>query len=440
MAKIMLSLLELYLDKENPRHNIIDDQDKIIEHLVKREDIRALAKNISERGEFSPLDSIGVIKEGGLYIVVEGNRRACAGLLLNDPNRSPKGEYKYFKGLVEKSDHIPPKIECHIFKDRESAREWIDIRHNGPQGGVGTVPWNADQKARFFNNSGTALALAILDYAVKGGMLTEENREKKVLTTAARYLNNPDFRKAIGVVSSRSDPKVIINVSVDEFNKVISRFCNDLIDSKSDVSSRSNRDDWMKYIQRLQSEGDAPKTQVTPQELDSNLAKKVSPSNPKPRNNFGSDYRQTIIDNTTFKAIIKDKLLKRTFDELRQIDCGKFPLAAVIVCRIFLENTYKLYHEREISRVNDSEEVHITMQKIIRHLDTLKAAGILDRGQKKALGALARVASNTMNVLSPKTLGAFAHGGHYPEPSSIKIEWDNIADIILFMLNALSKK
>ncbi|MCK0545827.1 ParB N-terminal domain-containing protein [Pseudomonas syringae pv. aptata] len=440
MAKIMLPLLELYLDKENPRHNVIDDQDKIIEHLVRREDIRALAKNIAERGEFSPLDAIGVIKEGSLYVVVEGNRRTCAGILLNDPNRSPKGEQKYFRSLVDKSDRIPHQIECHIFNDRESAREWIDIRHNGPQGGIGTVPWNADQKARFFNNSGTALALAILDYAVKGGMLSEENREKKVLTTAARYLNNPDFRKAIGVVSSRSDPQVMINVTVDDFNKVISRFCNDLIDPQSDVSSRSNKEDWMKYIEKLKSEGDAPKSTVSAQALDSTLAKKVSPSSPKPRNNLSSDYRQTIIDNSTFKVIIKEKLLKRTFDELRQIDCNKFPLAAVIVCRIFLENIYKSYHEREISRVNDSEEVHITLQKIIRHIEQLKAAGVLDRGQKKALGALARVASNTMNVLSPKTLGAFAHGGHYPEPRSIKIEWDNIADIILFMLNTLAKK
>ncbi len=110
-----------------------------------------------------------------------------------------------------------------------------------------------------------------------------------------------------------------------------------------------------------------------------------------------------------------------------------------MVCRIFLENTYRAYHEKHISHVKDGEEVHITLQRVVKHLNELKNSGQLERAQKKALGALGRVASNDMNVLSPRTLGAFAHGGHYPEPRSIKIEWDNISEIILFLLQDLAK-
>ncbi|WJQ53450.1 hypothetical protein, partial [Pseudomonas aeruginosa] len=181
------------------------------------------------------------------------------------------------------------------------------------------------------------------------------------------------------------------------------------------------------------------KTKVEPQELDFKKAN-VAPSTPqRPRNNFGSDRRKTIIDNSTFKVAIKDKILKRVYDELRLIDCNSFPLAAVMVCRIFLENTYRAYHEKHISHVKDGEEVHITLQRVVKHLNELKNSGQLERAQKKALGALGRVASNDMNVLSPRTLGAFAHGGHYPEPRSIKIEWDNISEIILFLLQDLAK-
>ncbi|MEW3821367.1 hypothetical protein [Pseudomonas aeruginosa] len=440
MAKVYLSLLDLYLDKQNPRHDLINDQDEIIAHLVRTEDVKELARHVAEKGKFSPLDSIGVIEEDGRYISVEGNRRTCAGILLNDPSRSPKGEEKYFRNLVANAKSIPDQIECYIFETREEAKEWMAVRHNGPQGGIGTVTWSPDQKARFFNNSGTALAIAVLDYATQGGMLSAESRaEKRILTTAARYLNNPVFRSAMGIVSGRSDTKVKINAPVDEFNRVVSRFCRDLLDPTSGVSSRSNKEDWVAYAQRLIDEGDAPKTKVEPQELDFKKAN-VAPSTPqRPRNNFGSDRRKTIIDNSTFKVAIKDKILKRVYDELRLIDCNSFPLAAVMVCRIFLENTYRAYHEKHISHVKDGEEVHITLQRVVKHLNELKSSGQLERAQKKALGALGRVASNDMNVLSPRTLGAFAHGGHYPEPRSIKIEWDNISEIILFLLQDLAK-
>ncbi|GLU40070.1 hypothetical protein [Pseudomonas sp. NBRC 100443] len=441
MAKVYLSLLDLYLDKENPRHDLINDQDEIIAHLVKTEGVKELAKHVAEKGRFSPLDSIGVIEEDGRYVSVEGNRRTCAGILLNDPSRSPKGDEKYFRNLVANATAIPDKIECHIFDTREEAKEWMAIRHNGPQGGIGTVAWNPDQKARFFNNSGTALAIAVLDYATQGGMLSSESREeKRLLTTAARYLNNPVFRSAMGIVSGRSDAKVKINVPVDEFNRVVSRFCRDLLDPESGVTSRSNKEDWKAYAQRLVDEGDAPKTKVEPQELDFKKAKLAPSKTQGARNNYSSDKRKTIIDNSVFKVAIRDKLIKRVFDELRMVDCNSFPLAAVMVCRIFLENTYRAYHERYISHVKDGEEVHITLQKVVRHLNELKNSGQLDRAQKKALGALNRVASNDMNVLSPKTLGAFAHGGHYPDPRSIKIEWDNISEIILFLLRDLAKR
>lgn len=82
-SNILLSVLDIYLDNENPRHDPIYDQTKIVEHLLKGERVKSLAKHISTHG-VNPLDSIGVIKdEEDNYVVVEGNRRLCALLLLN---------------------------------------------------------------------------------------------------------------------------------------------------------------------------------------------------------------------------------------------------------------------------------------------------------------------------------------------------------------------
>lgn len=103
MESISVRVLDLYLDSKNPRHEPISDREKIIEHLVRTEKIKALAKDISEKG-ISPLDLPAIIKDGkGNFVVVEGNRRICALTLLNDPELSPEGDKTYFTNLSEKA-------------------------------------------------------------------------------------------------------------------------------------------------------------------------------------------------------------------------------------------------------------------------------------------------------------------------------------------------
>jgi hypothetical protein len=77
-SNILLNVLDVYLDSEDPRHTPIYDQPKIIKHFLKSEKVKQLARHISLNG-VNPLDSIGVLKdEEANYISVEGNRRLCA--------------------------------------------------------------------------------------------------------------------------------------------------------------------------------------------------------------------------------------------------------------------------------------------------------------------------------------------------------------------------
>ncbi|HFW4212126.1 TPA: hypothetical protein ACIBOM_005317, partial [Salmonella enterica subsp. enterica serovar Reading] len=75
---------------------------------------------------------------------------------------------------------------------------------------------------------------------------------------------------------------------------------------------------------------------------------------------------------------------------------------------------------------------HIVMEKIITKIESEKSS--LTKHEKKALEALKRVKTDTTNPLSPKTLGANAHAGFYPDPTALKVHWDNISHILLFML------
>ncbi|WP_241675268.1 MULTISPECIES: hypothetical protein [Acinetobacter] len=267
-----IKVLDIYLDTDNPRHDPINDQPEIIAHLLKEEKVKNLAKDIAENG-ISPIELLAVVKgKGNKYIVVEGNRRVCALILLNDPERAPNQNLKdYFKKLKARSALIPDSVNCEVFDRREKADLWIERRHEGEQSGVGARQWNAVQKtrhnARLQRSDDNTLAQAIIDYAINNS-LVKNNETGRILTTASRYLGNPFFRKTLGITSSRSDLNVQIATPIFEFEKVITKFCLDLIESadpnssEMTVSSRSSSADVEQYARQLIHDGYAPITHI----------------------------------------------------------------------------------------------------------------------------------------------------------------------------------
>ncbi|ULH11547.1 hypothetical protein MF265_01755 [Serratia marcescens] len=436
MKRISVNVLDLYLDNKNPRHDPINDRKEIINYLVQNEKIKVLAKSIAENGT-SPLESLAVMEnENGHFIALEGNRRVCALTLLNDPELCPENERSYFRKLSGSSDFIPEVIECILFSNRDEANKWIELRHNGEQDGAGLLTWNATQKTRYFGSSDNTLALKLLDYAETKGYITKQKRDG-VLTTASRFLGNPVFRTTLGIKTGRSDPNVLIDVSRDDFDTVLERFINDLINSENNVTSRSKKDDWENYAKKLRSEGIAPKGHCEPEDLfnkENNNDKKETITNKKASNNQSPNNRKYIVP-SDFKVNIPDPILKRVFDELRTLDCSEYTLASSVVCRAFLENIYSLTYEKLYGNYPEGMLEHIVMEKIINKIESVKS--ILTKNEKKALEALKRVKTDTTNPLSPKTLGANAHAGFYPDPTALKVHWDNISYILLFMLNKI---
>ena len=466
-SNMLLNVLDIYLDSENPRHNPIYDQPSIIEHLLKDERVKNLARHIATHG-VNPLDSIGVIKdEEGNYVVVEGNRRLCSLLLLNDPEKAPSGEVPYFKRLSESSASIPVSINCVLFDNLEEANVWMGVRHNGEQDGIGIRNWDSKQKTRHNGRVNkrdqNALALALIEYAVKKNILHHDQTDR-IITTAARYVGNPFIRETFGIVSPRSESDVKINVSCSDFDKVLERFCADLVENTV-VHSRTNKDDWVAYGRLLIEQSMAPKQRVKTHLLESCLLNNNSTSagagtgNTPP--NSGSDNSSstgngesdkgsagasgngTTGDSNTrnpdnrkfivphdFKVAINNKILRRVFEEMKTIDIDDKPLAVSQITRAFLENLYVLYFEA-CTGSYQQVQTHILMDKVIKEIEL---DSNLSKSEKNAVAGLKRVQSNEMNALSPKTLGANAHAGIYPDPKQLKREFDNISEIIKYML------
>ena len=266
----MLPIQRLHLDPLNPRHNPLESDAEVIAQLCGKEYVFALANDVVKRGSLSPLDVLGVIPFDGHpnhYIAVEGNRRACALILLSDPNRAPTAVLQDQFRRIASNANIPKQVKVHVFANRADAKQWIDLRHLGSQGGIGTIEWDPDQKTRAAEgNTRTSshqnkLALAVLDRLVAKGLLSSEQRNKVSLTTVARYLGTPGVRTLLGL-DSHTD--LIYTHDASEVDAALQRLVLDSLSINGNqtplVHSRSDRNARLDYARRLQSEGVTPQT------------------------------------------------------------------------------------------------------------------------------------------------------------------------------------
>lgn len=246
----------IFLYEENPRHEPLESQPEIIDHLCKDEQVYNLARSISDSGT-NPLELLGVVQVEGsgasgskkVYQTWEGNRRLCAIKLLNDPDLAPAHLRKDFARLAADSDELPIKeMICVLFNDHDELRFWMGIIHNGPQSGVGRVDWNADQKARHFGSNRNKLALAILDAAQSLDLIDKDDRQGR-LTTVQRFLNRDIVKDALGIDASNLDD-ITVNRPHEDFQKQLNRFIADVKDG-SLVNSRKNQAQADAYGRKL---------------------------------------------------------------------------------------------------------------------------------------------------------------------------------------------
>ena len=155
---IEVPINQLHFFPQNPRREPMADEDAIRVALCEDEGVVNLAKHVAAHG-LNPLDRIALVahpKLPGHYVAVEGNRRLCALQLLRDPERAPKpSAKKIFAKLNAEGVSVPASISAVLFAKEDGARTWMSVKHEGEQGGIGTVDWDATQKARFNRQGAT---------------------------------------------------------------------------------------------------------------------------------------------------------------------------------------------------------------------------------------------------------------------------------------------
>ena len=139
-----LSIDELLMDEDNPRLGSVDNQSAALEAIahLNEDHFRNLMLSIKENG-LDPGDSLYVVKhsDSSDFVVLDGNRRLAAMLVLNNTNvldgtEIPETIKKSFVRASAGFDRskIEP-LRCVLFEHRADANEWIYRRHTGSADG-----------------------------------------------------------------------------------------------------------------------------------------------------------------------------------------------------------------------------------------------------------------------------------------------------------------
>lgn len=143
-----VDLVNLQLDLYNPRlpkSKQGKDESVVVEYLLLEAATLELMESIGEN-DFFVGEMLLVIpheKDSGKYIVIEGNRRFTAVMLLNNPELA-KVKKAAIKEVVESAKFKPSKLPCLVFNSREEIQKYIGFVHI-----TGKKSWRMLEKARY---------------------------------------------------------------------------------------------------------------------------------------------------------------------------------------------------------------------------------------------------------------------------------------------------
>lgn len=484
-------LLDLVLDEDNPRHERTNDRAEIIRQMVLRESVLPLARDIVDVG-LSPLESFGGMQDGDHIVILEGNRRLTALLLLHDPSLAPVKERPAFVEMAKTFDPMTIAIEVTVLPNRAEANKWITRKHQGAFGGVGPREWDAVQKARFAGeSSGNALALRILEYAEEHAVITAEQRAGRILTTVTRYVSNKEVREdGFGITTGRDNADFELSIPESVFRKRLSKFFFDLFDTESPVGSRTKAKERAAYAREVLSiigvnttapevpspgsrdaQGDTDNVRHDRQaQADGSDPSYAEESKPEGGGDSAADHsreegvplvddegegsdtgngagtepttrarqasrKNFLVDARRFTT--PNSKIQRIVEELAITD-KRHALAAALLARVLIEASFFTYAERTTGKqFGPNDKSHVVIKDTLDDLKKAQTSGAesLTRDQRQALDLFKTYIADKKYVLSPFYLGAVAHGQAFPDWDHLINKWDEVEPIVAYVSN-----
>lgn len=430
----LIPLARLRLNKENDRHGPLPSEVECLDWLLThhRDHMLNLAKDIAEHG-LSPLDSILVLPAStetpGEYVVWEGNRRVAALKLLDDPNRChDQGLYRRFaKTKNEAQAALPTEVECVVAPSNEEADRLIELRHQGPQDGIGTVPWDARQKERHQERLGKrgryAFSHDVLDAIAD--RLEADLRERVQgmefpISTLDRILKDTRARKFLGLSTEGGAPQRVFEEK--ETLKGLVKILLDLAEGRLPVRKVYTSDKIREYLDGFPKKNTPdPRTVLQePVPLTAHEGKlhdaSVAKARPRP---VAHERKRLIPAGVSYR--IEDARLNVIYHELRRLDVETYRNAVSVLFRVFLELSVDFYLDSQAVKYFAHDKLASKIQKAVIHM---KEKGWLD---KKASKGIDSAVSSKNDLHSVDTFHAYVHNRRFqPLPSDLNTAWDNL--------------
>lgn len=445
---IELSIDELLLDEDNPRLGSVHSQSAALENIVHLNEshFRNLMLSIKDNG-LDPGDNLYVIEaDGGEdFVVLEGNRRLSAMMVLNNPDildgtEVPDPLKKSLARAAAGFDRtrVEP-IRCVKFEHREDANEWIYRRHTGAADGEGRIQWGTLEVQRF---TGDRSILDVIDFVERNADYSDEEWEStrsviesRKSSNLARLLESAAGRKHLGISISReeglktpvleSDPKWAL--------LVLRRIIDDVRDGVVDSRDLNKASDIENYFHGLPKELQPKKRKagearpfrdidIRKSRTTTDAAKTTKPktkSTPKPRTSLAPKRHPFNVPNSS-----KGETLLR---EAGMLDANRFTIAAAFVLRSFVELAINDY--MDANRIEKTEQggkggyIELDLakkaEKVVQYIvsqDRTKNADL--RGFR----------NNLLTKTSPtsiQSLNGFIHNKfQIPTPDALRAGWD----------------
>lgn len=396
----------------------------------------ALAKDISERG-LSPAERLIVMPHpatAGRFVVLEGNRRVTALKILAEPSLAEDAiedtdlnkVMAWGKKFVASGN--AEKIPCAVFQNREEADPWVELRHQGEQGGVGVVPWGALENARYAGRRTGKYApeLQVLDFVEKRGELDAETKERLrdvPITNLRRLINDEAARTALGIEIG-DDRMVTTLLPEAEVLKGLTRVIRDLAGGMKvkAIYTRENRKDYLDSFKANELPNKAKNgTQARPL-LEAGRGSTPAPAAP-PRKRSASTKARIRLVPSGCPIKTPHSRVNAILEELKSLPLEPYANSVAVLLRVFLElSVDEVCKELMLAKEFENAKLLHKVQTTLKHL--LKE-GDLTEDEASA----ARAATNPQNFLctSITTMHGYVHNRHMtPSPSDLRAAWDKL--------------
>ena len=432
---ISMDLLEI--NTENPRFETVSGQREAITVMIENQKhkLAELAEDIVDNG-LNPSDLCIVTpnENRGKFKVLEGNRRITALKLLNNNNHIPE-EHESLLNRFKRSSASYEKnpinnVLCVVFPNEDEANKWIRLKHTGENRGVGTVPWDAQQKARFEEKveGETTFALQVIDFLKKDPGFNTELKSKLPQVRSSslqRLLTDPNVRKTTGLTVENGLIHPIY--PPDEIRKPLTKIIADLTSKNFTVKDIYYKEDRSNYIDGFEdSELPDPETSTPRWEITTSSPPRGRRREKKPVQ-LRPPERNTIIPRGC-TIQIESTRINKIYGELRNLNLRQFVNAAAVTFRVFVELSVDHFAEASSIQVHRRDTLATKISKVVKYF---KQNGLLTKEQLKP----AEVAtSSPHSIFSVNTFNAYVHNKHLsPTASDLKTAWDNLEPFILKM-------